>query len=206
MKKIKRFKNLWTMGLILCGALLVTFYVIKIFFPQFIIGIAETPRIVKIGTAIQSNKWYLHLFNFGVGAIHGYILCCACCRTYNFKWKGFLVFFGTLILLRLVAEFYQEHYATVNYVNMVVTPFLICAVNKRISKETFISTAICFTVDLLFQVFSVLVRNLPSMADPQKLNIASSLILLIDLVIWRILLCLFFNYKTKNKEIEENGN
>jgi hypothetical protein len=71
--KVKRFKNLWAMGLILCGALLIAFYVAKIFFPEFIIGIAETPRIVKLGTIIQSNKWYLHLFNFAVSYIFGYL-------------------------------------------------------------------------------------------------------------------------------------
>ena len=86
--KVKRFNNLWAMGLILCGVLLVAFYVAKIFFPQFIIGIAETPRLVEIGTSIQSNKWYLHLFNFAVGYIHGYIMCCTCCRTYKLNWKG----------------------------------------------------------------------------------------------------------------------
>ena len=39
--KVKRFNNLWAMGLILCGVLLVAFYVIKIIYPEFIIGIAE---------------------------------------------------------------------------------------------------------------------------------------------------------------------
>lgn len=75
--KIKRFNNLWAMGLILFGAILVAFYLAKIFFPSFIIGIAETPRIVEIGTIIQSNKWYLHLFNIANGYLTGYILFCA---------------------------------------------------------------------------------------------------------------------------------
>ena len=44
--KIKKFNNLWAMGLILCGVLLVAFYVAKIFFPEFIVGVAEEPAIV----------------------------------------------------------------------------------------------------------------------------------------------------------------
>ena len=59
--KVKRFNNLWAMGLILCGVLLIAFYVAKIFFPEFIIWIAETPSLVEIGTAIQANKCYSHL-------------------------------------------------------------------------------------------------------------------------------------------------
>lgn len=204
MKKIKRFKNLWTMGLILCGALLVTFYVIKIFFPQFIISIAETPRIVKIGTAIQSNKWYLHLFNIVVGYISGYIFCCACCRSYRLGWRGSLVLLASVIALRLVAEFIPQHYTTINYVNFVFTPFMVCVSERKISAKTFISTAVCFTVDLTFQVLSMLVRNLPALST--NLNIVSVIILLIDGYIWRVMLYLFFNYKTKNKESEENGN
>ena len=204
MKKIKRFKNLWTMGLILCGVLLTAFYIAKIFFPKFIIGIAETPMIVKVGTAIQSNKWYLHLFNFAVGYLHGFIYCCACCKSYRLGWKGNLIFVSVLLVLRLISEFYPEHYNTMNYVSFILTPFLVCLVNKKLSKETFISTVVCFCVDLTFQVLSMLVRNLPALST--NLNIVSILVLLIDGFIWRIVLYLFFNYKIKNKESEENGN
>lgn len=57
--KVKRFNNLWAMGLILCGVLLIAFYVAKIFFPEFIIGIAETPRLVEIGTYLIRIKGHL---------------------------------------------------------------------------------------------------------------------------------------------------
>jgi hypothetical protein len=201
--KIKRFNNLWAMGLILCGVLLVAFYIAKIFFPQFIIGIAETPRLVEIGTAIQSNKWYLHIFNFAIGYIHGYIYCCACCRTYKLSWKGNIIFLSASILLRLVSEFYPTHYTTINYVNFIFTPFLICLIDKKVNKDTFISTILCFTLDLMFQVLSMLVRNLPALSlNP---NVVSYVVLLIDMIIWRMIFYLFFNYKIKNKESNEDG-
>ena len=47
--KVKRFNNLWAMGLILCGVLLVAFYLAKIFFPEFIVCVAEIPAIVNFG-------------------------------------------------------------------------------------------------------------------------------------------------------------
>ena len=62
--KVKRFNNLWAMGLILFGVLLVAFYVAKIFFPQFIVGVAQTPSIVKFGTYVDSNNIYIYLFNY----------------------------------------------------------------------------------------------------------------------------------------------
>ncbi len=195
--KVKRFKNLWAMGLILFGAILVAFYVAKIFFPGFIIGIAETPKIVEIGTIIQSNKWLLHLFNFTTGCIYGYILFCACCRTYKLNLKCFAILLLGNAILELVMEFYPEHYQTLNYINLIISPFLMCLINKNLTKETFISTAVCFSLDLLFQILSLIIRNLPILTT--KGNVVSFLILLIDGLIWRIIFYLFFNYKNNKK-------
>ena len=61
--KVKRFNNLWAMGLILFGAILVAFYLAKIFFPEFIIAIAEIPSIVNIGNYIDSHLWLYYLVN-----------------------------------------------------------------------------------------------------------------------------------------------
>ena len=61
--KVKRFNNLWAMGLILFGVILVAFYVAKIFFPEFIVGVAEIPEIVKFGTLIDSNIIYRSIFD-----------------------------------------------------------------------------------------------------------------------------------------------
>lgn len=198
--KIKRFDNLWSMGLILCGIFLVLFYVAKIFFPEFIIGIAETPRIVELGVAIQSNKWYLHIFNFIIGFFYGYVFCCACCRTNKLNWKGNLILVGELLLLRLINEFYPLQYSTLNLVGMVIVPFLVGLVNNTLSKETFISTMACFGIEFAFEFLSLVVRDLTTITT--QLNIVSVLVLLIDGLIWRILLYLFFNYKNKNKEKE----
>lgn len=196
--KVKRFENLWAMGLILFGAILIVFYIIKIFFPQFIIGIAETPRIVEIGTAIQSNKWFLHLFNFANGYINNYFLTCACCRTYKLNWKGNIILISCLILLSIFMEVYPQHYANLNFICLLAIPFLTCLVNKKVSSETFISTVVCFCLDILFQIFSLLVRDLTVMTIYP--NIVTILVLLIDVYIWRILLYLFYNYKKDKGE------
>lgn len=196
--KVKRFDNLWAMGLILCGVLLVTFYILKIFFPEFIIGVAETPRVVKFGRIIQSNKIYLHAFNFVIGYIYGYIHYCACCRTYKLNIKSNLILVGVLILLRLISEFYPTQYLSLNCASIVITPFLMCYANKNLSKETFCSTLFCFIIELGFEFFSLAVRDLTVMTSNP--NVVSFIILLIDSFIWRIMLYLFYNYKTIKKE------
>ena len=188
--KVKRFNNLWAMGLILCGVLLVAFYVAKIFFPEFIVGVAETPRIVEIGTTIQSNKWLLHLFNLITGYINAYIFSCACCRTYKLNLKGHITILISNLILCLSSEFFAEHYTSINYITLVFIPFLICFFENNLTKETFISTSICFTLDLVFQIMSMLVRNLAVLTT--KGNVVTFLIILIDVFIWRIILFFIF--------------
>ena len=103
MIKIKRFNNLWTMGLILCGILLIVFYISKIFFPEWIIGVAETPEIVKFGEFVDSHWWALHLFNSLCAFIGWYAYCCACCRTNYLTKRNTLTLIGAIIVLEIIS-------------------------------------------------------------------------------------------------------
>lgn len=47
--KIKKFKNLWTMGVVIIIAILLVLNIAKWIFPQFVIEVAQTPQIVKFG-------------------------------------------------------------------------------------------------------------------------------------------------------------
>lgn len=193
--KVKRFKNLWTMGLILMGAILVLFYIAKIFFPEWIVGVAEIPSIVKFGNFVQSNKWYDHIFGFITGYIHGYILYCACLRVKYLSWKGNVVLIGSSLILILLKEFYPLQYSTMNCACMVIMPFIVCVLEKSASKDLFVSTVVCFALELCFEFFSLAIRNLPTMTTQP--NAVSMCILLIDLLIWRVILYLFFNNNKK---------
>jgi hypothetical protein len=181
------------MGLILCGALLVLFYIAKIFFPEFIVGVAEIPSIVKFGNYVDTHKWANHCFNIASLLLFGYIYVCACARTYKLDGKSWIIFVAYVILLSIASEFMVEQYTAINYVCLILVPFLICFFNKSLSKDTFISTAICFSVDILTQVMSLAIRDIIFYST--KLNSATFFILLIDALIWRLLLYCYFNYK-----------
>lgn len=181
------------MGLILTGAILVLFYIAKIFFPEWIVGVAEIPNIVKFGNYVDSHKWAHHLYNFSFGYFIGYIYCGACCRNYRLGYKGHIAIFVSTLLLRIISTFANGFYNSINYLNLVFTPFMVCVLNKNTSKETFVSTIVCFSVDILSQVLSLGIRNISLMAT--SINSATFTILLIDVVIWRVLLYLYFNYK-----------
>lgn len=193
MIKVKKFDNIWTMGLILFGAILVFFYIAKLFFPEWIIGVAETPRIVEIGEYIDSHLWAFFVFNIVIGFIYGYIYCGACCRVYKLNCKAIIVLSISIVILLIFSMFIPEHYTAINYLIFYSTPFAICLVNNIASKETYISASICFAVDLLAQILTLEIRDLTTMST--AINSASVFILMIDMLIWRILLYLYFNKK-----------
>ena len=196
--KVKKFKNLWTMGLILMGAILVLFYIAKIFFPEFILGVAEVPSIVKFGNYVDTHKWAYHLYNFLFAYFSGYIYCCACCRTKFLNWKANVVLLSCITVLRVVSIFASTYYTALNYCFLLIIPFLSCLLNKNANKDTFISTCSCYIADILAQVLSLAIRNIVIMAT--SVNSATFSILFIDLVIWRVLFYLYFNHKVEKEE------
>lgn len=191
--KIKRFKNLWTMGLIIFGALLVGFYVLKIVCPQFIVGVAETPSIVRIGNFIDRNKVCFYIFHFIIGFFSTYIYSCACCRVKKLSIEQVIILLSFLILSMIFQEFLQEIYAPYNYVSLVIMPFLMSYRSGNASSRTFSSTSICFSVDIMAQSLSLQIRNIVFMTT--CVNSATMFVLLIDGMIWKMLLYLYYNQK-----------
>jgi hypothetical protein len=191
--KVKRFNNLWAMGLILFGALLIAFYVTKIFFPQFIVGVAQTPNIVKFGNYVDRHKWAKVIFNIVTSFTLNYIYFCACCRTFKLNKKQFIILLAYIVIIRLTSKFLPTLYIGVNISTLVFVPFLMCYVNDNITKETFISTALCFTIDIVTQYMSLVIRDITKYVS--CVNSATFFVLLIDALIWRLLLCCYFNFK-----------
>lgn len=195
--KVKRFNNIWTMGLILFGAILIVIYIAKIFFPQWIIGVAEIPAIVKFGNYVDSHKWAYYLFHFTFSIVSTYFYYCACARVTKLNWKQWLVSIVATILSLLLREFAYAIYTPYTYVMLIICPFVIAYIDDNINHSTFISTAICFTVDIMAQALIVQIRNIILYAN--AVNSATVTILLIDLLIWRVLFYLYFNKEKGDK-------
>ena len=183
------------MGLLLTGGIIITFYILKLVCPQFIVGVAELPSIVKLGTFIDTHIWATHLFNILNGFLLGYFYTCACTRKPKINLYENAILFGINILLTLTMQFLPLFYSAINFTTLIFLPFLCGFVTKTISKEMFVSTTICFCVDTLSQILSILIRDITQMST--RLNCATFSILLIDMYIWKVLLYLLFNYKEK---------
>lgn len=196
--KVKRFDNLWAMGLILFGAILLLFYVAKIFFPEWIVGIAEIPSIVAFGNFVDSHWWASTLFTFLVSFIGGYIYACACCRQNKLSMAQLLILVGTVVFLIICQRFLPKLYSPLNYTAFIVMPFGMAIVGKQVNKENFVSTVVCYSVDIVSQTLSMAIRDIVVMST--CINSATMTILLIDTWILRILLYLFFNHKKEKGE------
>lgn len=191
--KVKRFNNLWSMGLIICGALLVFFYVAKLFFPQFIVGIAEVPSIVAFGKFVDSHWWAILLFNIVTTFTIGYIYCCACCRTKKLTTKQLITFIAFSVVGITISYLLPSLYSPYSYTILIFVPFVLSKLENNLNADTYTSTAICFSIDIMAQALSLEIRNIILMT--KCVNSATLIILLIDAWIWRVLLYLYFNAK-----------
>lgn len=197
--KIKKFKNLWTMGLLLTGGALVTLYLIKLIFPNFIVGVAQLPSIVKIGTFVDSNIFLYYAFNFITSIIVAYFFCCASCRKKRLDYIDLIIVISLTIILNLLQVFLPLHYVYFNLLTMIACPCLICFKDKRIDIKYFYSTIICFSIHILAQILSLEIRGISTLISYP--NSATYTILLIDVYICQFLLYNYFNFK----ENEQNG-
>lgn len=187
--KIKKFGNIWIMGLILCGAILVFLYVLKIFFPSFVVETAQSEKICKIGNYIDTHQWAWYLASFVLSFIVMSLLCCSACRKKSLNWKELLIICADIVIMYLIKAFAAKYYTALNYVSMILLPCIMGA--------TLIPTTITFVSLILVQTFTLEIRNIGVMITDY--NFATLLILVIDVYMFQILLYLAMNYKWEEK-------
>ena len=193
--KVKKFKNLWTMGLILFGAMLIALYVAKLFFPEFIVGIAEIESVVKFGQYVDTHQWAYYLFGGTISFVVGYIYCCACCRKKSLTFAQVCIVMIEVIFLFIVQKFLSEHYLTINIVCMFLMPTIMCAMDKKTDIKYLYSTGVCLSLHLISQILSLQIRDISTLISYP--NIATITILVIDAYIWLILLYNYYNFKER---------
>lgn len=196
--KIKKFNNIWTMGLIIFGVILVGLYIIKLIFPDFIIGVAETPTIVEIGEYIDNNIWAYYLFNFITSFIILYFYCCACCRVKFLNGLDILFVIMAIALSYLIEICLPSFSFVYNNIMYIALPLVLVATHKTKDFGVFYSTATCFIVTSVAQVLSLYIRDISTLVSYP--NSATYFILLIDAYIWNILLYCFYNFKRRNND------
>lgn len=191
--KIKKFKNLWTMGLIIFGAILTAFYLAKLIFPEFVVELAQIESVVKFGEYVDTHKWAYYLFTFLTSLFMYYFYCCACCRKKKLSIVQIILISITMILLFVVEKYLPAYYFGLNMITMIILPTIICKMDKCLEIKQLYSTATCFSIYYLAQMVSLEIRNISLLISYP--NSATYTILLIDAYIWAVLLYNYFNFK-----------
>lgn len=185
--KVKRFSNLWLMGIILCFAILVAIYTFKIFFPTIVIEVAQIESITRIGHYIDTHTWAWYLASGVLGFINSYFYCCACKGRYYLFLKETIFVAITICLLLLCNWVLPKYYTTINFISMILLPFVL--------KCKYRNTVVCFTAINIVQMLTLEIRGLALMII--NYNYATLMILMIDYYIFTILLYLLYNFKIK---------
>ena len=191
--KIKKFTNLWAMGLILFGAILVALYIAKIFFPEFVISVAENEHIVAFGNYVDTHWWAYYLFNFAFSYACAYFFCSACCRTMKLKPLYLLIILIATVVIFLAQAFLPQYSLVLNMVIMLATPIVILFLEKENGIEYLYSTSITYIAHFLCQLFTLEIRGISTLISYP--NSATFTILTIDGFILLVFLCKFFRKK-----------
>ena len=198
--RIKKFYNLWTMGLIASGAILVFLYFLKLVFPEYYIGVAQNPNIVKFGELVDGNIWTIYLFNFVTSFVALYFYTCACCRIKKLKATEMAVEAGIIIGSYLVEMFLPEQSLAYNFIGYLIIPLLVACMRKLQDPKIFYSTCICFIATTFAQSLSLSIRDISTAISYP--NTATYFVLLIDGYIWNILLYNYFNFRREQQWAE----
>lgn len=191
--RIKKFNNIWTMGLIMFVAILIGVYAIKIINPSFIVGIAEIDSIVAIGNFINNNMWAYYFATTIISFIIYWLFCCACCRKKTLNKVECLIILLTIILLFICEKFAYFMYYEVNMLSMIIVPSIILVINKKQDIKYLYSVTICTTIHFVAQAFSLQIRNIMLLVS--HVNYATLIVLMIDMYIWLFIMYFYFNNK-----------
>lgn len=194
--KIKRFKNLWTMGLIVFGGILITLYTIKLFFPKFFVGVAELSSIVALGTYVDTHFWAYYLFNFIISMITYFFYCCACCRKSNLNYIEWIIIAVCNIALFVIQEVLPQYYVYFNIMSLTGIPCIMCLISKNVSIKYMYSSCVVFCIHNIAQMLTLEIRDISTLISLP--NSATFTILVIDSLIWLVLLYNYYNFKEKD--------
>lgn len=188
-------KKVFIAMLILTISFLVSFYVLKIFFPQEFVMSVSNERLVMIGNFIDSHK----ILSFGIGIIMGcifdYLYFGAVCRKIklNFKLIIIIVIYNIAynsLYTFLPAEILIEHsslFVVASTCYMIMTPMFF-------TKEL-LPLSITYCINYISQTLSLYIRNLALLLT--NTNFITMFLMTAETYLWLVLCLIIFNYKKR---------
>lgn len=180
-------KKVFISMLVLTISFLVSFYVLKIFFPQEFVMSIQNEQLIKIGTFIDTHKWAYYLMAFITAFITYWLYCGAICGKIRFNIKEIIIIVITIIVSFLVNEYSPTFAMHYSICAMLILPALFNGNIKRL--------ALVYSVHGLSQILSMSIRNLPMLFSTY--NSLIGLLMTIEMYFWLLLFYIIFNYRKK---------
>lgn len=177
--------------LVLCIVYLVSFYILKFFFPELLLQTITNPSILRLGEFMDSHKVFEFIFKTLSSFIAIYLFACASSGRFKFNWLEFVYIFSGTALMIICELFFINFYTHTATAIM----FLVAMLCKGKLKYSAISFAIHGYLSMfLFQIkgFETIIL---------QINNISGFMLGLEVDFWLILLAIIFNIK----ERKENG-
>lgn len=171
--------------IILCWVFLALYTVLKLV-PQlaskFVI-VVNNEKIVKAGQFIDERKWLGDIIYFLTTLLTYQFYLCACCHKWFLSIKQYLVSLAIIVPTFIVNVFIPQVALTLNFVAMIVLPYLL--------KADFRTFVIIFTTHTMGQLALGYIRSENLMCV--DVNFLSQAIMLMDMYVWLLLYYLYAN-------------
>jgi hypothetical protein len=185
------------MGLIIFIGILLSIYLVKIINPEFIVGVAETESIVRVGNYIDTHKWAYYLATSLISFIVYWLICCACCRKKFLNWKECIIILFTICILFVCEKYANFLYMDLNIISQMLLPAIFCLMDHKKDIKYYYSSIFCLSIHFIAQTISLQIRNIITMIA--QYNYATLIVMMIDVYIWLFIMYFYFNFKKENK-------
>lgn len=173
--------------LTLCIAYMVTFYIFKFIFPEYLLLAITDTNVLKVGAFIQSSQVYMEIYYALTRFLTYYLFVSASKGSFKLKWYQLIYIVVAVLLDGLVATLLPEMAVHTSTSLMLLTA-LLCKGKFSYAVITFIIHG--FLSQFLFSIrgFETIVFNT---------NVASYFVLSVECFVWLSILGIIFYLKEK---------
>lgn len=182
-------KKVFISMLVLTISFLVSFYVLKIFFPQEFMLAIQNENLIKIGSFVDKHIWLRYICAFITSFITYWLFCCICSQRLYLNWKECIIILVASILVKVTYDFDANISTHLGISMFFILPF--------ITKGKVGIMALTYTTHGLAQVLSLAIISLPMYLV--NANYITILLMGFESYFWLILCYIIFNYKKEQK-------
>lgn len=163
----------------------IAFYVIKYIYPELLLDFVVSENVISLGKFLESWKGFEIIYKLLSSFLTLYLFVCASCGKFKFKWYEVLYIVIATVLNRLCIQFLPELYTHTSISIMLLLATLL--------RGKLLNTSVTFIVHGYISQWLLSIRGFETILV--KYNLASGIMLSMELFVVLLALSLFFNLR-----------